>query len=150
MVRAKNPKIHIIVGGPHISSMGIETLKKFDIFDVGVVFEGGLIISDLLHALEDGTPLSKVDGIVYRDENKLVRVTSAPEQIKELDRLPMPAWDLLPNFPDAYLPAIFDYLRAPVASTQPQEVALLSVSFATPLPLGQRCDTTLRSMFITL
>ena len=36
MVREKNPDIHIIVGGPHISSMGVETLKKFDAFDVGV------------------------------------------------------------------------------------------------------------------
>lgn len=116
MVRAKNPAIHIIVGGPHISSMGVETLKKFDAFDVGVVFEGELIINDLLHALEDKTPLADVDGIVYRDENGEVKLTHAPEQIKELDKLPMPAWDLLPNFPDAYLPAIFDYPRAPVAT----------------------------------
>ena len=116
MVRAKNPAIHIIVGGPHISSMGVETLKKFDAFDVGVVFEGELIINDLLHALEDKTPLANVDGIVYRDESGEVKLTHAPEQIKELDKLPMPAWDLLPNFPDAYLPAIFDYPRSPVAT----------------------------------
>ena len=116
MVRAQNPNIHIIVGGPHISSMGIETLTKFDIFDVGVVFEGELIINDLLHALADKTPLADVQGIVYRDEKGNIRATQAPEQIKELDKLPMPAWDLLPNFPDAYLPAIFDYPRAPVAS----------------------------------
>ena len=116
IVRAKNPNIHVLVGGPHISSMGVETLKKFDIFDVGVVFEGELIINDLLHALENGTPLENVDGIVYRDESGEVKVTHAPEQIKELDKLPMPAWDLLPNFPDAYLPAIFDYPRAPVAT----------------------------------
>lgn len=57
MVRAKNPNIHVIVGGPHISSMGVETLEKFDAFDVGVVFEGELIINDLLHALENNTPL---------------------------------------------------------------------------------------------
>ena len=116
MVRAKNPDIHVIVGGPHISSMGVETLEKFDAFDVGIVFEGELVINDLLHALEDGTSLEAVDGIVYRDEDAKVKVTHAPEQIKELDKLPMPAWDLLPNFPDAYLPAIFDYPRAPVAT----------------------------------
>jgi radical SAM superfamily enzyme YgiQ (UPF0313 family) len=33
-----------------------------------------------------------------------------------LDELPFPAWDLLPDFPAAYTPAIYDFPRGPVAT----------------------------------
>ena len=34
----------------------------------------------------------------------------------ELDELPFPAWDLLPDFPKAYPLAIYDYPSGPVAT----------------------------------
>jgi len=34
----------------------------------------------------------------------------------DLDAIPFPAWDLLPHFPHAYKPAVYDYPRGPVAT----------------------------------
>ena len=39
-IKFKAPHIKIIVGGPHISSMGEETMERFPEFDVAVVGEG--------------------------------------------------------------------------------------------------------------
>ncbi|MFT5835720.1 MAG: anaerobic magnesium-protoporphyrin IX monomethyl ester cyclase [Sulfurimonas sp.] len=116
LIKEKNPNIVIMVGGPHISSMGYETMQKFENFDIAALYEGELILNKLLSSIENNDPLEEVQGIVYRDENNTLRRTSPPPSIKDLDSLPIPAWDLLPNFPKAYLPAIFDYPRAPVAT----------------------------------
>ncbi|WP_294960528.1 radical SAM protein [Sulfurimonas sp.] len=116
LIKEKNPNIVIMVGGPHISSMGFETMQKFENFDIAALYEGELILNKLLSSIENNDPLEEVQGIVYRDENNTLRRTPPPPSIKDLDSLPIPAWDLLPNFPKAYLPAIFDYPRAPVAT----------------------------------
>jgi radical SAM superfamily enzyme YgiQ (UPF0313 family) len=133
IVRQKNPDIVILVGGPHISSMGYETMVKFPEFDVSVIHEGELILENLLRNIENGDSLSEVNGIMYRDETGAIRRTSPPPNIEDLDSLPRPAWDLLPNFPEAYLPAIYDYPRAPVAT--------YSASRGCPF-LCEFCDTS--------
>ena len=116
ILKEKNPKIVVLVGGPHISSMGYETMNKFVDFDVAVVHEGELILENLLTNIKNNKSLEDVQGIIYRDKDGSIRRTSAPPSIDSLDSLPRPAWDLLPNFPEAYLPAIYDYPRAPVAT----------------------------------
>lgn len=109
------PEIPIIVGGPHLSSMGRETMERFMEFDIAVIHEGEQVLSEMLPLLDRGEDLFKVKGIIYRNKGLLVE-TPKGAIINELDDLPMPAWDLLPNFPDAYLPAIYDYPRGPVAT----------------------------------
>ena len=114
-VKSNLPKIQVIVGGPHISSMGMETLQRFPEFDIAVIHEGEQVLPELLLILEEkGSPQS-VNGIIYRNNNGL-RQTPPALIIDNLDNLPMPAWDLLPDFPDTYLPAIYDYPQGPVAT----------------------------------
>jgi len=133
IIKEKNPKIVILVGGPHISSMGYETMQRFLEFDVSVIHEGELILENLLKSIESGDSLEDVNGIMYRDEDGSIRKTPPPPNIEDLDALPMPAWDLLPNFPQGYLPAIYDYPRAPVAT--------YSASRGCPF-LCEFCDTS--------
>ena len=109
------PETIVIVGGPHISSMGPETLERFPEFDVAVVGEGERPLIDLLNALENGTPLADVPALLYRECDEIVKTPSLPID-RVLDDLPMPAWDLLPGFPEAYPPAVFDFPRGPVAT----------------------------------
>ncbi len=109
------PNTTIIVGGPHISSMGEETIKRFKEFDVAVVGEGEKILMELLATLEQQKPLVEVPGIIFRD-GIFTRKTSGWPANKVLDDLPFPAWDLLPGFPRAYRPAIYDFPRGPVAT----------------------------------
>lgn len=133
IIKEKNPNIFVLVGGPHISSMGYETMQRFPEFDVSVIHEGELILENLLRSIENGDSLENVNGIMYRDEDGSIRKTLPPPDIEDLDSLPIPAWDLLPNFPYGYLPAIYDYPRAPVAT--------YSASRGCPF-LCEFCDTS--------
>lgn len=114
-IKAHLPHCKIIVGGPHISSMGVETIERFSEFDVAVNGEGERIIIELLKAIENGTAVSEVGGIIYRDDGRVLQ-TVKPETPNVLDDLPFPAWDLLPKFPHAYKLAVYDYPRGPVAT----------------------------------
>ena len=115
MVKDRLPNTTILVGGPHISSMGSETMRRFTEFDIAIVNEGETVLSELLPILDAGKKPDRVKGIIHRLGNQIIINPKSPI-VKELDQLPMPAWDLLPNFPDAYLPAIYDYPRGPVAT----------------------------------
>ncbi|VAW90109.1 hypothetical protein MNBD_GAMMA17-1639 [hydrothermal vent metagenome] len=114
-IKKSLPHTTIIVGGPHISSMGGETITRFAEFDVAVVGEGEKILMELLEALDKGGALANIPGIIYRD-GPFTRKTSGWPPNKILDDLPFPAWDLLPGFPSAYKPAIYDFPRGPVAT----------------------------------
>jgi radical SAM superfamily enzyme YgiQ (UPF0313 family) len=62
-----------------------------------------MTIVDLLDTLEKKDNLKKVKGIVYRKNDKII-VTERREFIKNLDNLPPPAFDLLPDFKKYYRP----------------------------------------------
>ena len=109
------PGVIIIVGGPHVSSMGRETMEQFDAFDVAAVGEAEWILVELLEALESGADLSGVHGLLYRQGERILASPPA-KPLEGLDDLPLPAWDLLKDFPRAYRPAIFDFPRGPVAT----------------------------------
>jgi anaerobic magnesium-protoporphyrin IX monomethyl ester cyclase len=114
-LKRARPETVVIVGGPHVSSMGRETMQRFREFDYAVVGEGERILVDLLTALESGGKLLNVPGIIFRD-GPFLQVTPGQPVHRLLDDLPMPAWDLLPDFPGAYKPAIYDFPRGPVAT----------------------------------
>lgn len=109
------PDTIIIVGGPHISSMGTETIERFSQFDYAVDGEGEKVLMELLQVLETDGDLFTVPGLIYRDKF-FVRKTPGKPVNRILDELPFPAWDLLPDFPKAYKPAIYDFPRGPVAT----------------------------------
>ncbi len=114
-IKKRLPQTKIIIGGPHISSMGPETMHRFPEFDVAVVGEGEQPLVQLLRALDDSADLALVPSLLYRDGEQVLRTPALPIA-KNLDELPFPAWDLLPDFPEAYRPAIFEFPRGPVAT----------------------------------
>ena len=98
-------EITTIVGGAHITAVPEETMERFPSFDIGVVGEGENTLVDLLDSLEgkNSKSLSEIDGIIYRDKEKTL-LTNPRVFIKDLDSLPLPAWDMLPNLKEHYLP----------------------------------------------
>lgn len=84
-----------IMGGCHITSLPEDTMAECGSLNIGVIGEGEATIVDLLRALETKRPLSEVDGIVYRKDNKILR-TRPRRLIENLDEIPFPARDLLP------------------------------------------------------
>ena len=105
----------VIVGGVHFTYEPEETMNRFSSFDIGVVGEGDVAMLDMLHALEHNQDLSKVRGLIFREGAKLVR-TDSQETVHNLDTLPMPAFDLLEDFPHAYLPPFFGFSTLPIAT----------------------------------
>ena len=106
------PDIPIVIGGPHFTAVPEQTLSDFPVFDYGVVGEGEVTFLELVEALSSGKTLSNVQGIVYRENSKIVFTAPRP-QIHDLDVLPFPAWDCLPGFPSLYHPALFKYKKLP-------------------------------------
>jgi len=86
----------VVVGGPHGSVLPIETLASFPDIDVVVIGEGELIADALITALAAGADLSQVPSIAYREEGKS-RLNAPPPPDTNLDLIPFPARDLLPN-----------------------------------------------------
>lgn len=107
--------LFVIIGGPHISAVPIETMERFSVFDIAVVGEGEETILELLSALSGEKPLSAVAGIVYRNTSGLQMNPRRPF-LKALDLLPRPAWDMLEGFPQRFSPPVFKTRRLPAAS----------------------------------
>jgi radical SAM superfamily enzyme YgiQ (UPF0313 family) len=91
-----NPQITTIVGGPHITAIPEETMTRYPDIDIAVIGEGEETIIELLKALENKRDLNLIKGIAYRD-NGVLKFTSPRPFIKDLDILPFPAWDMLPD-----------------------------------------------------
>jgi radical SAM superfamily enzyme YgiQ (UPF0313 family) len=85
---------YYILGG-HGPSPEPEYYLKKTSADCVVVGEGEITIVNLLSALERKKPLKEVKGIAYLDSGKLVRTERQP-LIKDINTIPIPAWDLLP------------------------------------------------------
>jgi len=93
---AKNYCLPVIMGGVHISALP-STLSSD--MDVGVIGEGEKTVIDLLNLfLEKGhfdkEGLERLNGVVFKREDKIV-VTEKRKPIEPLDRIPIPARDLL-------------------------------------------------------
>ena len=93
---AKNYNLPVIMGGVHISALP-STLSSD--MDVGVIGEGEKNIIDLFNLfLEKGhfdkEGLEKLSGVVFRRDDKIV-VIEQQKLIEPLDRIPIPARDLL-------------------------------------------------------
>lgn len=93
---AKSYDLPVIMGGVHISALPSTVT---DDMDVGIIGEGEETIVDLFNLFEekgyfDKNYLEKINGIVFRRNNKII-LTQKRNLIEPLDKIPMPARDLL-------------------------------------------------------
>ena len=95
LVKKNIPSCHVCVGGTsHVRLYLKETLHHPEI-DFVVHGEGEIILTNLVNALEAGTPLSAVEGISFRKDGKVVTY-GGEGYIKDIDKVPSPAFDLMP------------------------------------------------------
>jgi radical SAM superfamily enzyme YgiQ (UPF0313 family) len=113
-IKAADKGITTIIGGPHLSALPEETMSRYLSFDIGVIGEGDYTIIDLLEHLETGKDLSSVKGLIYRNGGGFVTTDGRP-RVHNLDELPFPAWDLLPNLAKFYCPPVHTLKRFPAA-----------------------------------
>jgi anaerobic magnesium-protoporphyrin IX monomethyl ester cyclase len=127
-VKALLPDVVTIVGGPHVSAVPERTLEAFPSFDFGIVGEGEISLFKLLARLDQGRAVEDVAGLVHRRDGQ-VRANARTAYIDDLDSLPMPAWDLLPDFPRRFQPSLLSYPRTPVGALLTSRGCPFSCSF---------------------
>jgi anaerobic magnesium-protoporphyrin IX monomethyl ester cyclase len=92
LIKARRPDLTVVLGGEHVSSMPEFCLLTSKV-DILVLGEGEETIVELIAALEAGRPLGEIDGLAFREQNRVV-VNRRRKRKREIDSIPRPAWDL--------------------------------------------------------
>ncbi len=98
MVREAAPQALVVVGGPHMSIYPKESLT-WDCFDIAVVGDGEETLLEICERVEAGATVADLQDIlgtvVRRPTGEVVQ--NAPRPLpKDINKYPMPAWDLIP------------------------------------------------------
>ena len=83
-----NPRIKIIIGGIHATSMYEQILLNYPV-DAIVLGEGEVSTPKLINALRANKSLKKIKGIAFKDKEKVL-FTGYEKYIENLDELPFP------------------------------------------------------------
>lgn len=89
-----NPRVTTVAGGHFFSWMIEHSLQNFPI-DIVVRFEGEETIVELVRAINSAQDLSQVEGIAFKRNGGIVKTPLRP-LIEDLDKLSLPAFDLMP------------------------------------------------------
>ena len=88
MVKSKYPNIPIVWGGWHPSLLPEETIRNKNI-DIVIKGQGDRTFPELVHALERGTDLKKIQGIVFKRGSRTISTPSRElEDINDLPPMP--------------------------------------------------------------
>lgn len=108
-------QVTIILGGPHITS-NYSHAMSFPVFDYGVYGEGEITLYELCESLlNKGDCLNDILGVIQRNEAGEVIKNEPRAFIDNLDEIPFPAYDLVPDI-NKYVPTAAAYRRTPVRS----------------------------------
>jgi len=131
------PHVPVVMGGPHVSAVPEETLARYPGVSLAVIGEGEETLVELVFALAGGCPpdAAEVPGLMRRLAGGGFARTAPRPRILDLDRLPVPAFDLLAGFPAGYRPQTQSVRRLP------------SVSLMTSRGCTGRCTFCSRSVF---
>ena len=93
LARQASPESMVVLGGPHVSAVPVQTLEQFTGADFALVGEAEQSLVRLCEALTSGRPYDRIPGILYRAEG---RVVEGPESVyPDLEKIPLPARDLV-------------------------------------------------------
>ncbi len=93
-IRQRWPEKKIILGGSVGTSI-IETALRNLSIDLITIGEADDTVLELLPALLNGEPIDNVAGLAYLKDGEVVHTPVRP-MIKNIDKLPYPAWDMFP------------------------------------------------------
>jgi radical SAM superfamily enzyme YgiQ (UPF0313 family) len=94
-IRKTHPGVPVCLGGPYVTTIKEEIFVKTPA-DFAVYGEGEITFSELISYLEGRGKLKDIKGLMYRDEDGKVVTNPARPYIKDLNELPMPAYDIFP------------------------------------------------------
>jgi len=88
------PNVLTVTGGQHFTATAQESLEQFPIIDVIVRGEGERTFTELVRVHQAKTNFSKIQGISYRNGNRITHNTGRP-LIENLEDLPFPGYHLV-------------------------------------------------------
>ncbi len=94
-VKAHNPSIPTLMGGPHVSFDHYNVLRDNPEVDVVIIGEGEETVVEFLSCAQKKEHWKKIPGLAFRQRGLPVVTTDRP-LIQSLDALPFPARHLLP------------------------------------------------------
>ena len=90
-IKKIDKNIFVVLGGVHPSTLYEQTFKYFyNDLDFIIQSEGEISLPGLCRALEEGSDLSLVSGLVYKDKRGGIIVNRVSELVKDLDELILP------------------------------------------------------------
>jgi len=95
LVKEKFPKVTIVASGLVYASAPKEILGRNPQIDYCIMGEQDYTFLELIEALEQAKDVSKVAGLSFRKDGRIVLTNYRP-LISDLDELPLPAYDLFP------------------------------------------------------
>lgn len=114
-IKEERPEVVTMIGGPHMTAAPHATLEKHPEFDVGSYGEGEETWKELLECVRDKGDFNRILGCVVRQPWGIVKTPPRPV-IENLDVLPLPAWDLLPEVTKHYQPSALRQHRSPASA----------------------------------
>jgi len=96
-IKFHSPRVKIAVGGIHPTTFPKEILTNCNDIDYVAIGEGENSVVALAASIEKKNEnlLSPIKSFAYRDKDGVVRINREKNYIKDLNSLPMPAWDLI-------------------------------------------------------
>jgi radical SAM superfamily enzyme YgiQ (UPF0313 family) len=90
LIKAARPDCRVVIGGEHVTAMPEFSLRTSRA-DVVVLGEGEETIVALVDALQEDRLLAEVDGIIYREGDRIVK-NRRRDPIRDVDGIAWPAW----------------------------------------------------------
>jgi radical SAM superfamily enzyme YgiQ (UPF0313 family) len=96
IIRARERELPILLGGPHATMLDRQILEAYGQFDIIARHEAEETLPPLLANLE-ARRFDRVPGLTWRNgRDATIKSTPGLPKIEDLDRLPIPAYDLYP------------------------------------------------------
>ena len=97
----KNPKIKVIVGGPHPRALP-QAVASHKLVDIVVTSEGEVVINHILNAIENETSLQSIEGVCFKMEDGSIYTSPKASLIEDLNLIPELDFGLLPGDASEY------------------------------------------------
>ncbi len=96
LIRGGFPDVLLIGGGEHITAVPEQSMRE-SALEIGVLGEGEETALELVNAFAAGNmDKASIEGIVYKEEHGNVVSTKRRARKRDIDNIPLPAWDLTP------------------------------------------------------
>jgi len=96
-IKEIRPEIPLIIGGPHCTFYQKRSLSDIPSADISLICEGEHTIIDIVHYLQKKKNLSDINGLYYREKNK-IKSGKPFKIIKDLDSICFPARHLVEKY----------------------------------------------------